>query len=164
MSGSFRTLSLLNLPILPRRSLLSRMASSVDGSSSSAERYRPSPCKIWTCSVCSRIEEVDIATETHERWPCGRPLKSNIVLEGKACWVDGACDGKMTFKRQATSIYGGGLKSMKLVNHNRRFWGCCSECRRENEFHRIAQPCKNCGGKGIMIIVVILSEQSASRA
>ena len=141
------------------------MHSSVEGSSTgSAERDLPSPCKIWRCSVCSRIESVLITTETDLWWFCDAPVKRNAPVQGEACWVDDKSDGEMTFSDQATSIRGGGLQGpVHLVKHDRRLWGCCCECSHQREFRKIAQECATSGCSGIMIIKRILSELPASR-
>ena len=99
----------------------------------------PKPCKIWTCDVCDRLERVCITTETDEWWPCGALAKSNVILEGKACWVDGTCDGEMSFDAQATSIFGGGLKSMNMVKHDRRrIWIAGFEAERDHDVSQLA--------------------------
>ena len=129
-------------------------------------------CKVWTCSRCSRMEKLDHKTDTIKSWVCGSPYKTSVV---RGVWEDGSCDGNMLFNAGATSAFGGGLKSLSMVNHDRRFFGRCSECYSMNEFQRVQQPCNErvlCAYtkpaclqpcKGIMIIVEIMSEQPASR-
>ena len=60
-------------------------------------------------------------------------------------------------------MFGGGLKSLRMFNHDRRFCWRCSECYSMNVFQRVPQPCnermlcvhtacfQQC--KGIMIII-----------
>ena len=38
--------------------------------------------------------------------------------------VDGTCDGTMVFDAQSTSVFGGGLQSLRVTTHTvLRFWG-----------------------------------------
>jgi hypothetical protein len=118
------------------------------------------------------MEKLDHKTDTIKSWVCGSPYKTSVV---RGVWEDGSCDGNMLFNAGATSAFGGGLKSLSMVNHDRRFFGRCSECYSMNEFQRVQQPCNErvlCAYtkpaclqpcKGIMIIVEIMSEQPASR-
>ena len=76
--------------------------------------------KVWTCSRCSRMQKLDHKTDTSKSWVCGSPCKTSVV---RGVWEDGLCDGKMLFNAQTTSIFGGGLKSLSMVDHDRRFFG-----------------------------------------
>ena len=132
--------------------------------------------KVWTCSRCSRIEMLDHKTDTCKSWVCGNPCKTSVCEDGalgvRCVCEDGACDGNMLFNAGDTSLFGGGLKSLSMVNHDRRFFGRCSECYSMNEFQRVQQPCNErvlCAYtaclqpcKGIMIIVKLLSEINQS--
>ena len=77
--------------------------------------------KKWACNRCGRIETVDIKTDTTMSWVCGNPLQNSVMKEGKHFWEDGSCDGTMLFNANTTSLFGGGLKTLNMVKHDRLF-------------------------------------------